>query len=115
MIKHLDQVTEYPLCWPETKQRTADRIDIPMTKVRHAATLARGVREIGRQLAMWGVYRDYYTLSMAPAFRRQTGDPGVALWWSDPTARGPDKLPILRVLACDQYTTQEQNLWALGK
>lgn len=108
MIRSLDEVTEFPLCWPDTKQRSAER-GRPQDWRQSKRTLARGHAEILRQLRLWGV--SHYVVSMAPAYRRAGGDPGVALWWLNDSVK-PSRL---QVLACDQYQLQEENLWAIGK
>lgn len=56
----------------------------------------------------WGAVD--WTLSMAPAYRRSTSDPGCAVWWTMDFGPGNQ----LYVLACDTYWLQEANLWALA-
>lgn len=105
-ISSLDQVSEFPLCWPENKQRAAHRID---ARFRQSATLARAHRIIEEEMKRWHV--SGFVLSMAPAFRRTTTDPAVALWFN---MRGKDGSAQLRVLACDKYKLQEHNAYAIG-
>lgn len=82
MITHLDQVTEYPLCWPSTKDRTTKRQE----RSTFTTSLAKAHREIQQELPRWGVR--HYTVSMAPAYRTGPTDPAVAVWFNIP---GPTK------------------------
>lgn len=104
MITSFDQVTEYPLCWPDNKPRSASRITSPFK-----TTLPKAEREIADEMRMWHVR--LYVVSMAPRHRLRQIDPAVALWW---TMNVPDK-PIdeLRVLACDRYPHAADNLHAI--
>lgn len=105
MITSLDQVSEFPLCWPDNKPRAAHRIDS-----RFKATLATAHRLIEDEMRRWSAKG--FVLSMAPAYRRSITDPAVALWWN---MRGKDGLgPMLRVLGCDRYRLQEHNAYAIG-
>lgn len=106
MITSLDQVTEYPLCWPDNKPRSASRITSPFK-----TTLPKAEQEIAEEMRMWRVR--LYVVSMAPRHRLRQVDPAVALWW---TMTVPDK-PIgeLRVLACDRYPDAADNLHAIAR
>ena len=105
MITSLDQVTEYPLCWPDNKPRSAERVRSPFK-----TTLPKAEREISEEMTRWRVR--LYVVSMAPRHRLRQVDPAVALWWNMP---GRDK-PIaeLRVLACDRYPGAADNLHAIA-
>lgn len=105
-ITALDQVTDYPLCWPEAKPRCAHR-----EASRFKQTLAKALQEIEWEMARWGV-GDRWVCSRAPAYRRSTGDPGVALWFEMPRRAG-QSVRELRVIACDQYLVQDHNVWAV--
>jgi len=105
MIKTLDQVTEFPLCWPESKPRTSERRPSSFK-----ATLAKARAEIEREMGRWGALD--YVLSLAPAYRRGASDPGVALWWTMAPI-GSLKYELF-VLACDTYQLQEHNLHAVA-
>lgn len=51
VITRLDQVTESRLCWPDTKPRSAQRVDGAF-KNREAATETRGIEaELGKRAA----------------------------------------------------------------
>lgn len=108
MITALDQVSDFPLCWPDNKPRAAHRIDSRFK----SASLAVAHRLIDDEMARW--HARGFVLSMAPAFRRTTTDPAVALWWN---MRAKDSAAPhnLRVLACDQYQLQEHNAYAIGR
>jgi hypothetical protein len=105
MITSLDQVTEYPLCWPHNKPRAAERIGSPFT-----TTLPKAEREIHHEMHRWRAR--LYIISMAPRHRLKQIDPAVALWWTMPVADKP--VPELRVLACDRYGDPADNLHAIG-
>ena len=105
MIKTLDQVTEFPLCWPESKPRTSERRPSSFK-----ATLAKAHTEVEREMGRWGALD--YVLSLAPAYRRGASDPGVALWWTMAPI-GSLKYELF-VLACDTYQLQEHNLHAVA-
>lgn len=113
MITSLDQVTEYPLVWPDNKPRAAERINSPFR-----TSMAKAQREIEVEMKRWQARR--YTLSLAPAYRRGPVDPGTALWWETPIVRAivdgkwVTREPELRVLACDTYLTPEANLHAIA-
>lgn len=104
----LDQISEYPLCWPPSKQRAASR-----ARSRFDASLAKAHKEIEQEMGRWGI-GSRYVISMAPAFRRTTTDPGVALWFLMPLRKGQTKRE-LRVIACDSYDIQEHNLYAVAR
>lgn len=102
MITSLDQVTEFPLCWPEDqKPRAAARQRSPFR-----TSMAKAHKEISKEMQRWRARG--YIISMAPAYRQGPIDPGVALWWT--RARGAD----LRVLACDSYDERADNLHAIA-
>ena len=105
MIRSLDQVTEFPLCWPQNKPRAAKR----QGSTRFSTTLAKAHRELTEEMGMWKGAR--YVLSMAPSYRQGPTDPGVALWWSMPAAVGQQR--ELRVLACDTWPWPDDNLHAI--
>lgn len=108
MITSLDQVSDYPLTWPDSKPRCAHR-----TRSRFDASLAKAHKEIEEEMGRWRV-GNAFVISMAPAFRRMTTDPGVALWFNLPLKRNQLKRE-LRVIACDSYDLQEHNLYAIAK
>lgn len=107
-IQTLDDVTEFPLCWPDNKPRAAERIDTPFK-----ATMARAQQEIAEEMPRWSAR--HWVISMAPQYRQGLIDPGVALWWSHPvlTPDGRRYSYDLRVLACDTYRLREANLHAI--
>lgn len=72
MITSLDQVSDFPLCWPDNKPRAAHRIDS-----RFKATLAVAHRLIEDEMRRWSAKG--FVVSMAPAFRRAAGAPVVAI------------------------------------
>jgi len=96
-----DQITEFPLCWPESKPRASERV-----ASRFSSTLAKARAEVEREMERWGAVS--WVISMAPAYRRRDSDPGCAVWWQ------MDYGQPLYVLACDTYLVQEHNLWALA-
>lgn len=108
MITSLDQVSDFPLTWPESKTRCSHRM-----RSRFDSSLAKAHREISDEMARWKIGGSY-VISMAPAFRRTTSDPGCALWFLMPLKRGQAKRE-LRVIACDNYDLQEHNLYAIAK
>lgn len=101
----LDDVTEFPLCWPEAKPRTAQRIGSPFR-----TSMARAQQEIREEMPRWGALG--WTVSMAPQYRSGPIDPAAALWWEHPLDGAPGR--DLRVLACDTYTSREANLHAIA-
>jgi len=105
-ITDLGQVSEFPLCWPEVKPRTAARVRSPFK-----VTLAKAQREVEREMSLWGARG--YVVSMAPAYRSGLVDPATAVWWNMParTKGGPFEL---RVLACDRYPDRPDNLHAVA-
>jgi hypothetical protein len=105
MIRTLDQVTEYPLCWPENKPRAADRKSAPFK-----TTLPKAEREIEYEMGRWRARG--YIVSMSPRHRAKLVDPGIALWWNQPIAGKP--VAELRVLACDTYEGIEDNAHAIA-
>jgi len=107
VITSLDQVTEFPLCWPETKPRAASRRP-GYFQVAHAKAQA----DLERELQAWRVRR--WVLSMAPRYRGTAGDPGVALWFYMPSKTPIPTRADLRVLACDRHLLLEHNLRAIG-
>lgn len=107
-ITHLDEVSKYSLTWPEAKPRCAHR-----SRSRFESSLAKAHKEVQNEMGRWRVGNSF-VISMAPAFRRTTTDPGVALWFLLPLKRGQTKRE-LRVIACDNYDLQEHNLYAIGK
>lgn len=108
MITSLDQVSDFPLTWPDAKTRCAHRM-----RSRFDASLAKAHREVSDEMGRWNV-GNAHVISMAPAFRRTTTDPGVALWFLMPLRSGQQKRE-LRVIACDNYDIQEHNLYAIAK
>jgi hypothetical protein len=101
---YLDQVTEFPLCWPEAKPRAAERHASPFQ-----TSMAKASFEIAREMRLWRAAA--HVVSMAPAYRQGRIDPGVALWWSMP---GATPARALHVLACDSYQQREANLHAIA-
>ncbi len=57
MITQLDEVTEFPLCWPEAKPRTSERRPSSFK-----ASLAKARAEIEREMGRWGALD--YVLSL---------------------------------------------------
>ena len=102
MISSLDQVTEFPLVWPESKGRAAQRRSSSFV----GTTIPKSTVEIEREMKVWRIRR--FIVSQEPAYRNRTGDPGVALWWV------PKNGGDLRVLACDTYHRRECNLHAIA-
>jgi hypothetical protein len=109
MITELDQVTEFPLCWPPDKPRSSQRAPSPFR-----TTMARAQEEIRWELPRWRARR--WVISMAPQYRQGAIDPGVAIWWEHPvlSADGRRYDYDLRVLACDNYLLREANLHAIA-
>ena len=114
MITSLDQVTVYPLCWPDNKPRAAERVNSYFK-----TGMAKAQREIEEEMRRWGAER--HVISMAPAYRRGPVDPGVALWWETHRVRRivDGRFTVvgggeLRVLACDNYPAPEANLHAIA-
>lgn len=108
-IQTLDDVTEFPLTWPDNKPRAAERISGGFK-----TTMARAQQEIREEMPRWRARA--WVLSMAPQYRQGQVDPGVALWWSHPVIRDGDNRYSydLRVLACDTYLRREDNLHAIA-
>jgi len=104
-ITRLDQVTEFPLCWPPAKPRAATRQPTPFK-----TPMAKVQRDLVEELQRWRANR--WVVSMAPSFRQGPVDPGVALWWTMPI-RANQAITDLRVLACDNYQRREANLHAI--
>lgn len=109
MITEFDQVTEFPLCWPDNKPRCAQRIGSPFK-----TSMAKAQQEICIELPRWGAR--HWVVSMAPQYRQGAVDPGVAIWWKHPVAVPGQKHYSydLRVLACDTYLAREDNLHAIA-
>jgi hypothetical protein len=103
IITRLDQVSEFPLCWPPGKPRAAARRPTPFK-----TSMARVHEEIRGEMRLWRA-RDH-VISMAPTYRQGPVDPGVALWWTMPGKVVGD----LRALACDTYQLREANLHAIA-
>jgi hypothetical protein len=106
MITSLDQVSDYPLCWPDNKPRAAERQRSPFK-----TTLPKAEREIEQEMRMWRARG--YVVSMSARHRVRQFDPGVALWWNQPITGKP--IPELRVLACDSYQEVADNLHAIAR
>jgi hypothetical protein len=102
-ITSLSDVTEYPLCWPASQERTSERVASPFK-----ASMATALAQIENEMRLWRAVD--YVISKAPAYRRGPVDPGVALWWTLPSKKAEE----LRVLACDRYRVTEANLRAIG-
>lgn len=109
MITSLDEVTEFPLCWPPDKPRCGDR-STPSFRT----PMAKAQEEIRYELPRWRARR--WVVSMAPQYRQGAVDPGVAIWWEHPvlSADGRHYDYDLRVLACDNYVLREANLHAIA-
>jgi hypothetical protein len=109
MITTLDDVTEFPLCWPDDKPRAADRSASPFR-----TSMAKAQQEIREELPRWRVR--HWVVSMAPQYRQGLVDPAVAVWWNHPvlSADGQHWEYDLRVLACDSYLLREANLHAIA-
>ena len=106
-ITRLDQVSEFPLCWPPDKPRAAERVATPFK-----TSMAKAHREIDNEMGRW--HATAYVISMAPVYRRGPVDPGVAVWWSMPSRVRGAPVADLRVLACDNYLLREANLHAIA-
>lgn len=106
MITSLEQVTEFPLCWPPDKPRAAKRLN----STKFTTSRAKAVAEISAEMNMWRGAR--FVVSTAPSYRQGPIDPGVAVWFSLPPAAG-SKERELRVLACDTWTWAAPNLHAI--
>lgn len=104
-IRELAEVTEYPLCWPPNKPRSAQRQRSPFK-----TTLPKAEREVGEEMRRWGARG--YVVSMSPRHRLRQIDPGVALWFNMPITGKP--VSELRVLACDTYEDPGDNLHAIA-
>jgi len=103
-VTSLAEVTEFPLCWPPDKPRTAQRIGSPFK----APTMSKARADIDAEMRRWGAID--HVVSCAPAYHRGPTDPGVAVWWSMRTTGAPD----LRVIACDQYKWPAENAHAIA-
>jgi hypothetical protein len=106
MITSLDDVSDFPLCWPENKPRVAQRVASSF----YATTLAKSISEIERELHTYKALR--FVVSMAPAYRRTKSDPAVAVWF-EIQKRGASTRQ-LRVIGCDKYNLQEDNAHAVA-
>ena len=106
MIVSLDDVTEYPLSWPDTQPRVGQRKNSPF----FGTTLAKSLREIEDEMRRYRAKR--FTVSMSPAYRRSQSDPAVACWF-EIVPRGAS-VPSLRVIACDSYYNVECNAHAVA-
>ncbi|MBF6560524.1 MAG: hypothetical protein IVW56_09555 [Candidatus Binataceae bacterium] len=102
--RSLDQVSEFPLCWPQGKLRAASRQRSPFR-----TSMAKAHQEIAEEMHRWRARG--HVISMAPAYRQGRIDPGVALWWAMPRRNQPTDL---RVLACDSYDDRPDNLHAIA-
>ncbi len=111
MITSLDQVSEFPLCWPESKPRAARRRDPNTAERTWRATLANAHQKIEIEMSRIGARG--FVVSMSPRHKFGSLDPGVAVWWTH-KPKNPGGKFELRVLACDQYTTAEYNMHAIG-
>ena len=106
MITSLDQVSEFPLTWPDGKSRTSRR-----ERSKFKTTLAKARQEIEWEMPRWRARG--FVISMAPAYRRADYDPAVAVWWNMPL-RQNQTTPDLRVIACDRYDRPEDNAHAVA-
>lgn len=109
MITSLDDVTEFPLCWPPDKPRCSQRMPTPFR-----TTMAKAQQELRWELPRWNARR--WVVSMAPQYRQGAIDPGVAIWWEHPVpSPGKPRYDYdLRVLACDNYVLREANMHAIA-
>lgn len=105
VITRLDQVSEFPLCWPPAKPRAAARHNSPFK-----TSMAKAHQEVEEEMRRWGARG--HVVSMAPVYRQGRVDPGVAVWWTMPVR--PGQPADLRVLACDNYELREANLHAIA-
>ncbi|MDE3115786.1 MAG: hypothetical protein KGL26_09330 [Pseudomonadota bacterium] len=108
MITRIDEVTEFPLCWPEAKPRAAKRVE--GNSYGWNATLAAAHQKVEDEMRRIGARG--FVVSMSPRHKFGSPDPGVAVWWmTKPSGETPSRL---RVLACDQFAKAEVNLYAIG-
>lgn len=102
----------YPLDWPQHQSRSKVRTQSAFGKhsVSQACTyLAEELRKLNAVSAILSTNLGPLTATGYISARAKVlmGDPGVAVYF---TRKGQDL-----VMACDQYTTVEQNVWALAK
>lgn len=107
-IARIDEVTEYPLCWPDSKPRAAKRME--GNPYSWNATLAAAREQVDAEMRRSGVRS--YVISMSPRHRYGSPDPGAAVWWNAKAKNGG--AAELRVIACDTYDKAEVNLYAIG-
>lgn len=100
-VTTLSDVTEFPLCWPDNKERSAKR----QTSL-FQTTMAKARAEIDDEMTHWHAIE--HVISCTPTDRRGLIDRGVALWWSMHTRTGA----ALQILACDRYSDAADNLHA---
>lgn len=98
----------YPLSWPEGQPRTTDRGKGPFRQ-----TMGVAIERLWRQLDLLGVSSRLISSNLMPrldgrpyADQRRTEDPGVAVYF---TLEGQHL-----VLACDRWSSVEQNIAAIG-
>ncbi|MEL6715624.1 MAG: J domain-containing protein, partial [Planctomycetota bacterium] len=115
MAELLADVTSSPLHWPAGRPRTLTRNRRHWrAEVRH--TVGQAMESVLGELGRMGVRRDEVVISSDRALRldglpragaREPDDPGVAVWFEF------NGRP--RVIACDQYRSNAQNLRAIFK
>jgi hypothetical protein len=108
-ITSLDQVTEFPLCWPEGKPRAARRQE--GNPHGWNATLAAAHQKIEDEMRRMGARG--YVISMSPRHKFGSRDPGCAVWWNQKKLNQAGQYE-LRVIACDAFDKAEVNLYAIG-
>lgn len=105
-------IEAYPLCWPEgfkrTKHPNGSRFD------KRFLSIKKTTDEVVYQLKLLGATKPIISTNLKLKIdglpysqQRQPVDPGAAVWF---TMNGNQ-----RVLACDQWKTIEENLWAIAK
>lgn len=107
MILALDDITEFPLCWPPNKPRTGQRIASSFK-----TSMAKAQEHIRWEMPRWRARG--WVISMAPQHRQGAVDPAVVLWWEHPIITDGKRTYDLRVIACDTYLRREDNLHAIG-
>lgn len=105
-ITSLNDATEFPLCWPTNKPRSASREQDPW-----GAKLPKAHAKVEDEMRKIGARG--WVVSMAPGYRTGPVDPAVAVWFNA-KPKGPNLPADLRVFACDRFVTAAGNLHAIG-
>jgi len=106
MISDISEVREGRLTWPEHKPRAVGRLNGPFK----APSIDRAIIAIKAEMRRWDAWDFVISRNSQRMF---AGDPGVAVWWVQKRAHD-NVAPDLRVLACDQYTSQGANAHAIA-